>query len=78
MLIETYGREKMLELLTIMTNGIDYDEAFEKVYGFDMDGIDRIWHDYVNIKYLEQINASISGTGHSLTEPGLSLISWSL
>ncbi len=60
MLIDTYGSAKMLELLTVMTNGINYDEAFEKVYGFDMDGLNEIWHDYVINQYLNKINASIS------------------
>jgi hypothetical protein len=48
MLIDTYGREKMLELLTVMANGIEYDEAFNEVYGFDMNGLDEIWRDYLN------------------------------
>ena len=60
MLIDTFGREKILELLTIMTEGIDYDDAFNKVYGFDMDGLDEIWHDYVNKKYLDPNNELIS------------------
>lgn len=64
MLIDTYGREKMLDLMTVMTDGIDYDEAFKKVYGFDMDGLDEIWRDYVNIQYMNQDNASVlTGTG---------------
>ncbi|HEY95831.1 MAG TPA: peptidase MA domain-containing protein [Dehalococcoidia bacterium] len=67
MLINTYGREKMLELLTVMTEGIDYDDALEKVYGFDMDGLDEIWRDYVNQKYLDQNNASVlTGTDRVL------------
>ncbi len=60
MLIDTFGRAKMLELLTIMTEGIDYDDAFNQVYGFDMDGLDEIWHDYVNQKYLNPNNELIS------------------
>ncbi|MBN2076145.1 MAG: peptidase MA domain-containing protein [Dehalococcoidales bacterium] len=78
MLIDTYGREKMLELLTVMSRGTDYDEALEKVYGFDMDGLDGIWHDYVNIKYLDQVNASVTGTGLSPSKPILLLTSGSL
>jgi hypothetical protein len=60
MLIDVYGREKMLELLTVMANGIGYDEALDAVYGFDMDGLDEIWHDYVTSNYLDQYNASIT------------------
>jgi hypothetical protein len=78
MLIDTYGREKMLELLTVMSKGIDYDEALEKVYGFDMDGLDGIWHDYVNIKYLDRVSASVTGNGRSPAEPALLLTAGSL
>ena len=67
MLIDVYGREKMLELLTVMTNGIDYDEAFENVYGFDMDGLDEICHDYVNKQFSDNQNISTK-TGRPLTE----------
>ena len=71
MLVDTYGREKMLELLTVMANGINYDEAFKEVYGFTMDGLDEIWHDYVNNKYLD--HDSLSATGALLPELTLSL-----
>ncbi|UCC16176.1 MAG: peptidase MA domain-containing protein [Dehalococcoidales bacterium] len=72
MLIDVYGREKMLELLTVMTGGIDYDEALEKVYGFNMDGLDEIWRDYIIKKYLEKNNPSIlAKTGRPL--PALTL-----
>jgi hypothetical protein len=70
MLIDVYGREKMLELLTVMTNGIDYDEALDEVYGFDMDGLDEIWHDYVNKQFSNNENASVK-TGRPLTELAL-------
>jgi hypothetical protein len=42
-LIDTYGRDKMLELLDTFRQGSGYDEALEKVYGFDMDGLDARW-----------------------------------
>ncbi len=46
-LINNYGRGKMLELLNTFKQGSSYDEALEKVYGFDMDGLDTRWRDYV-------------------------------
>ncbi len=64
LLINAYGQEKMLELLTVMSKGTDYDEAFEEVYGFDMDGLDDIWRDYIVKVYTDQtseISASLSG-----------------
>lgn len=42
-LIDNYGREKMLELLNTFAQGSGYDEALEKVYGFDMDGLNALW-----------------------------------
>jgi hypothetical protein len=74
MLIDTYGREKMLDLLTVMAGGIDHDEAFKEVYGFDMDGLNEIWRDYVNKQYMVQNSASVlTGTGQSLSELALFL-----
>ena len=46
-LISSYGRAKMLELLNTFRQGSSYDGALEKVYGFDMDGLDALWRDYV-------------------------------
>jgi hypothetical protein len=42
-LIDEYGREKMFELLNTFRHGSGYDEALERVYGFDMDGLNTRW-----------------------------------
>lgn len=42
-LISEFGREKMLELLNTFHQGSGYDEALNKVYGFDMDGLNIRW-----------------------------------
>jgi hypothetical protein len=42
-LIDNYGREKMFELLNTFKQGSGYDEALQKVYGFDMDGLNARW-----------------------------------
>jgi len=42
-LIDNYGREKMFELLNTFKQGAGYDEALERVYGFDMDGLNTRW-----------------------------------
>ncbi len=52
-LITSYGQGKMLELLTTFSEGSSYDIALEKVYGFDMDGLDILWRDYVVKRYQE-------------------------
>jgi hypothetical protein len=50
-LITTYGQDKMLELLNTFRQGSGYDSALQTVYGFDMDGLDSLWRDYVTQQY---------------------------
>jgi len=50
-LIASYGQGKMLELLNTFREGSGYDDALEKVYGFDMDGLDSLWRGYVTEQY---------------------------
>jgi hypothetical protein len=42
-LLDNYGQDKMLDLLTILKRGSTYDEALTEVYGFDIDGLDAGW-----------------------------------
>jgi hypothetical protein len=42
-LIGTYGQQKMLSLLNTFEQGSGYDDAFKKVYGFDMDQLYTLW-----------------------------------
>jgi hypothetical protein len=46
-LIQNYGKDKMLQLLKIFKEGGTYDDALTKVYGFDEDGLDTLWQEYV-------------------------------
>ncbi len=48
-LISKYGQTRMLELLLTFRQGSSYDGALEKVYGFDMDGLNTLWQDYVTM-----------------------------
>jgi hypothetical protein len=50
-LISSYGRDKMLGLLSTFRQGSGYDDALDRVYGFDMDGLDSLWRDFVIQKY---------------------------
>lgn len=50
-LINNYGQDKMYELLSIFKQGSSYDEALMRVYGFDMDGLDSLWRDWLALKY---------------------------
>lgn len=42
-LLDNYGKNPMLELLTVLKEGATYDEALLQVYGFDIDGLDANW-----------------------------------
>jgi hypothetical protein len=46
-LISSYGQDKMFSLLSIFREGATYDSALEKVYGFDMDGLDERWRQWL-------------------------------
>ncbi len=66
-LITNYGQEKMLELLNTFRQGSSYDGALEKVYGFDMDGLDALWRDYVTMSAqlsTEEISLALVGAGY--------------
>jgi len=52
-LISNYGQVKMLELLNTFREGSSCDGALERVYGFDMDGLDTLWRDYASRWYQE-------------------------
>ena len=58
-LIRQHGRSKMLELLDAFRQGTSYDGALVKVYGFDRDGLNTLWRDYV-IKGEPQSAAGVS------------------
>ncbi len=42
-LLNNYGQDKMLDLLTNLKQGSTYDEALTEVYGFDIDDLDVGW-----------------------------------
>jgi hypothetical protein len=46
-LIQNYGSDKMLQLLNLFKEGNTYDEALTQVYGFDQDGLDTQWQEYI-------------------------------
>ena len=48
-LIIIYGQDKMVGLLYTFSEGSSYDGALEKVYGFDMDGLDILWREKVTM-----------------------------
>ncbi len=50
-LISSFGQDKMYELLSTFKQGSSYDGALMRVYGFDVDGLDGLWRDWVALKY---------------------------
>ncbi|MDH4367614.1 MAG: peptidase MA family metallohydrolase, partial [Dehalococcoidia bacterium] len=42
-LLDSYGQDKMLDVLTSLKLGNTYDEALTAAYGFDIDGLDARW-----------------------------------
>ena len=51
-LIDTYGNEKMLQLLATFKQGKSYDDALLEVYGFDTDGLEDAWRISLGLKPL--------------------------
>lgn len=49
-LINSYGKDKMLRLLSVFQQGSGYDEALTQVYGFDMDELNALWRATTGIK----------------------------
>jgi hypothetical protein len=42
-LLDNYGQDKMLDLLTVLKQGSTYDEALTQVYGLGINGLDSRW-----------------------------------
>jgi hypothetical protein len=60
-LISKYGQAQMLELLLAFREGSSYNGSLEEVYGFDMNGLNTLWRDYVTM--------SIQSIGENVKHP---------
>jgi len=49
-LIESYGQEKMAELLLFLRDGLSIDAALLQTYGFDIDGLEDAWRQAINAR----------------------------
>ena len=49
-LIQNYGKDKMVQLLSVFREGSGYDEALRQVYGFDQDGLNALWLQSIGVK----------------------------
>ncbi len=61
-LMDNYGQDSMLDLLTILKQGSTYDEALTEVYGFDIDGLDARWRATLSSDTLIAIEDGQPGT----------------
>jgi hypothetical protein len=76
-LLDNYGQDKMLDLLTILKQGSTYDEALTEVYGFDIDGLDADWRaTLTNPVALTRKARSYSVWLGMLTALGVGLVVW--
>ncbi|MBN2386857.1 MAG: hypothetical protein JXB85_07545 [Anaerolineales bacterium] len=46
-LAEEYGRQRLNNLLDLLTHGATLDVALETVYGFDVDGLENAWRESI-------------------------------
>jgi hypothetical protein len=42
-LLETYGQEKLQQMILVLAEGAGYDDALTQVYGFNVDGLELAW-----------------------------------
>jgi len=46
-LLQNYGKDNVLRLLILLKEGNSCDEALTQVYGFNQDGLDELWREYI-------------------------------
>ena len=52
-MLREFGREKMAELLSIFKEGVTYDEALQRSFGTDLDGLEEQWRASLDLPPLE-------------------------
>jgi hypothetical protein len=57
-MINTYGQQKMTDLLVALRDAKPIDEALIEVYGFDTDGLDAAWRESVGAEPLVSAQAT--------------------
>ncbi len=68
-LLQTYGKEKMNELLSVFKEGSLADDALMKVYGFDQDGLDAQWRESIGAPPRGEVGEMITPETQKTTEP---------
>jgi hypothetical protein len=62
-MIKTYGEEKMQQLLENFHQGSTYDAALQQVYGFDQDGLYKLWLQSLHVTLPSTTPATSPATG---------------
>lgn len=60
-LLNSYGGEKMLHLLTLFKQGSTYDDALTAAYGFTLDGLDARWRESLEASPVIVVSAAPAG-----------------
>jgi hypothetical protein len=61
-MLETYGQEKMSQLLTALSNAEPVDDALFEIYGVDTDGLDAAWRESLGLPPLVVAQATAQPT----------------
>ncbi|MSP12977.1 MAG: hypothetical protein EXR62_08465 [Chloroflexi bacterium] len=61
-MLQKYGKEKMAQVLNVFKEGSTTDGALQKVYGFNMDGLDQQWRASVGAQPLPQSQPAAAAT----------------
>jgi hypothetical protein len=61
-LLEAHGREPLLGLLEAAQAGSRPDAALAEVYGFDTDGLDRAWREWIGAPALPADSSAAEST----------------
>jgi len=70
-LINKYGGDKIISLLHLFKEGNTYDDALMQVYGFDEDGLDILWQQYLAGPATSQFKANYETVGMSVSQNSL-------
>ncbi len=68
-LLETYGKEKMSELLSVFKEGSLADDALMEVYGFDQDELDARWRESIGAPPRGQAEGTEGAGEPEVTQP---------
>jgi len=71
-LIDTYGSDKILNLLAVLNEGNTYDDAMLEVYDFNVDGLNAIWRESLALG--PQPSPTPDGEASSFPAPYIALV----